>query len=88
MPIEARIDCSTLSIYSKRKLNFNKNQIIIEQITITVPALLIKAQVLSTTSRPTYFIDGSLYSGSSDINEETSFVEKIFFIIFYLIYII
>ena len=59
--------CSISTPYSNFVENDNKNQMIIEQIRIVLPALFIKAKTFSATSFTIYFKLGTLYSGSSDI---------------------
>ena len=61
--------------------NESKNQTTSEAINITVPAFLRKSFTLSNTSFKTYFKLGNLYSGYSDMYDESLDLRNNFFII-------
>ena len=70
--IESLIVACTPSIYVNVNVNDDKNQTTIEHNNIIVPALLMKENDLSNTSRATYEKEGALYSGNSLMKEECS----------------
>ena len=61
------------------QLNLHKNQMAIEQTKITDAARLKNARVFSRTSLKTYFAEGILYSGSSEMKAELFPLKKNFF---------